>query len=318
MKKELSEFFTNKLVIIISLFLIFGSVSVIAGNVFVNEHGIKSYNYYSKRGALGLTQNISYMGADGNDYTLVVENGLIVNTTAQTEPEQNNSENSSFPTEGLISYYKLDDTDNINAIDELGTNDGTQKNDVIDNIAGKLGTAFSFDGSDAYVSLGDASATFEGISETTISMWINFDSVSVRQELFDSSNHFNQGDTTCAYILLNTGLLIFQCYGDSAMNIGSVNYNPDFSPGSWHFLTGTINSTHINLYVDGTKVANNLKNNNITIQNTSHELCIGKYGTGNDNEVYGDIDEVGIWNRALTPEEVSVLYNNGEGLTYPN
>ncbi|NMA44256.1 MAG: LamG domain-containing protein, partial [Candidatus Diapherotrites archaeon] len=29
----------------------------------------------------------------------------------------------------------------------------------------------------------------------------------------------------------------------------------------------------------------------------------------------GNIDEVAIWNRALSAEEISALYNNGEGLS---
>ena len=31
----------------------------------------------------------------------------------------------------------------------------------------------------------------------------------------------------------------------------------------------------------------------------------------------GTIDELGIWNRALTDADVSKLYNNGNGLSYP-
>lgn len=52
------------------------------------------------------------------------------------------------------------------------------------------------------------------------------------------------------------------------------------------------------------------------------DLMSNKYATfggggGIGYHLNGYLDEVGIWNRALSPEEVSTLYNNGNGLTYP-
>src|SRR6202035_2479657 len=43
----------------------------------------------------------------------------------------------------------------------------------------------------------------------------------------------------------------------------------------------------------------------------------GKYNGSYQAYFDGDIDEVSIWNRALTSTEVSDLYNSGGGLQYP-
>jgi hypothetical protein len=50
--------------------------------------------------------------------------------------------------------------------------------------------------------------------------------------------------------------------------------------------------------------------------NTS-PFSIGTWpGIGGQNFL-GEIDEVGIWSRALTSGEISDLYNSGSGLSYP-
>jgi hypothetical protein len=52
-----------------------------------------------------------------------------------------------------------------------------------------------------------------------------------------------------------------------------------------------------------------------SINNINTDAFIGRYGTNYTN---GSIDQVGIWNRILTADEISTLYNLGEGLPYSN
>ena len=42
-----------------------------------------------------------------------------------------------------------------------------------------------------------------------------------------------------------------------------------------------------------------------------------QFGAGSTNYLEGKIDEVGVWNRALSADDVSLLYNSGYGRTYP-
>ncbi|MEM1971239.1 MAG: LamG domain-containing protein, partial [Candidatus Anstonellales archaeon] len=83
-----------------------------------------------------------------------------------------------------------------------------------------------------------------------------------------------------------------------------------YNDGQWHYAVVTYDGSTLNLYVDGSLVAT--RTNITAIPHTSNTpLVIGK--DSNDSKRYfrGDIDEVRIYNRALTAQEVSDAYNNG-------
>ncbi len=92
--------------------------------------------------------------------------------------------------------------------------------------------------------------------------------------------------------------------------------------GNWHHVVGTYDKLAVRLYVDGVEIGTGTPAS-FAIGYKSHpskDLYIGDYdagkvciesdpnieGTYNNSNFAGDIDEVRIWNRALTPAEVSV------------
>ena len=103
------------------------------------------------------------------------------------------------------------------------------------------------------------------------------------------------------------------CYGGTAI-----------ADGNWHFgvITyggGATNdaSTGIKIYVDN--VLQTLTSNGAswggTLNTTGHSLVIGNGDAYTDNAFGGDIDEVGIWSKVLSTQEISDLYNGGAGQT---
>lgn len=78
-------------------------------------------------------------------------------------------------------------------------------------------------------------------------------------------------------------------------------------PDRWQFLVGTYDGTTGTLYVDGTPVASDAFTAPGTV---SLPVYIGQYVGGGSNW-RGRIDEVQIWNRALTATEVRDLYGAG-------
>jgi len=88
---------------------------------------------------------------------------------------------------------------------------------------------------------------------------------------------------------------------------------PNTSDGNWHHLVVTYNQSALKVYIDGNLEAEpSLPSANYT---TSSGLTIGSWS---DNNRYfnGSIDEVGIWNTALTSTQVSEIYNaTGTNLT---
>jgi hypothetical protein len=95
-----------------------------------------------------------------------------------------------------------------------------------------------------------------------------------------------------------------------------------YNNGQWHHGVVTYDGTSIvRLYVDGVQVATSSKSSLPEVNN--HPLRLGSDSRIVDDDLFiGNIDEVGIWNRALTTTEIANLKNSGtvatSGLLYFN
>lgn len=293
----------------------FGAVSVFAGNIFVSENGIQSDNYYSSDGEVGLTQNVTYIGSDGQNYTLVIKNGLIVSTN-QTQ------QSSGFPSNGLISYWKLDESSGNNTINSINSSlNGTHLNSpsVINGII-------------------DNARNYSGTSQqlTNITNWIDYN--------FTTTGNFTYGGWTRNYNMTGyamnfmMGMQIpgqvsgfnigFNQSGYALCEFGSLNGWQDvYSKGpiplaSWIniYCTSDVSSSNHSIWINGT--LNNTASSSGSPKTSSWPLALGGFGWNSgqypsDKVWYnGTVDEVGIWNRSLNQTEIGQLYNSGDGLTY--
>ena len=95
-----------------------------------------------------------------------------------------------------------------------------------------------------------------------------------------------------------------------------------YNNGQWHHGVVTYDGTSIvRLYVDGVQVATSFTSSLPEVN--SHPLRLGSDSRFVDDDLFiGNIDEVGIWNRALTNTEIANLKNSGtvatSGLVYFN
>ena len=93
----------------------------------------------------------------------------------------------------------------------------------------------------------------------------------------------------------------------SAGNTGSDRALDD---GQWHHVAGTYDGKTICCYIDGVERGRVVKNSGPLKKNT-WDLCIGNsevdYGTGEFLAFDGLVDEVRIYNRALSVEEIKAL-----------
>jgi len=90
-----------------------------------------------------------------------------------------------------------------------------------------------------------------------------------------------------------------------------VRYNPILD-SEWHFIVGVRDDVHqTKLYVDGTLVDTNVNPELGYVQtySPSSPIFIGYDNSYGDRYNDGDMDELRVYNRALSPEEVEALYN---------
>jgi len=87
------------------------------------------------------------------------------------------------------------------------------------------------------------------------------------------------------------------------------------SEGAWTFLCVDWNGTHTNTYVNGSR-SNSSEWALQTDNNDGGEkfyIGAGGFGGAPASSVLGSLDEVGIWNRSLSDEEIEYLWNGSSG-----
>ena len=195
--------------------------------------------------------------------------------------------------ETLVGWWKLDDEVGNVALDWSGLNNNGNITGNPEWIIGQLGYALELDGYDDAIDVGDSESL--NISDViSLLVWI-------KPEAFG-----NGVDQT--YIA--KGNDSYALRHDSANNLefrisDSVNvlYQPDSSlNGEWHHLAGTYDGSALRLYLDG--VSQTFTNSPGTISESVYNVNIGRESVGNRFHYNGGIDEVKIYNRVLTEDEI--------------
>ena len=224
--------------------------------------------------------------------TAVATLSLATATIAQNVPNY-------VPTNGLVGWWPF----NGNANDESGNNNnGTVNGATL--TSDRFGDANkTYETTTGYISVQGTTIPTNG--PMSISFW------------FNCNSDFGIGEIIC---LGNPSSTTWGCVGGN--NIFGLNYgrgcgssgtSPIIIPlnyGTWHhvvYVSSGLN-TNSNIYYDGIFVGNstNANSNN----NCSNAVLYFGVDIFSVIENYpGKLDDIGIWNRALTQQEISDLYN---------
>ncbi len=195
----------------------------------------------------------------------------------------------------MISWWPGDG----NADDIQGDNDGT----LLDGAtfrAGLVGRAFSFDG------IGHASAPATGLptgdGDRTLELWVKAIAFSNGEAFFAGYGDFGSSNQT--YHLGTSGSsLFFSQWGQAILG-------PDLEAGRWYHVAVTNVGASVTLYLDGEPVVGgDLRLD--TPRGT--QLFIGGLPGDESKRLNGLIDEVGIYNLALSALEIQTIFLAGAG-----
>jgi hypothetical protein len=194
---------------------------------------------------------------------------------------------------GLVSWW----TGDSNTDDIQGLNDGTSVNGMR-YAAGKVGMAFGFDGQNYIQAPTKGLPT--GKSDRTIEFWANVTTFGQVETFFVGYGKFLSFEQT--FHLGTTGkILFFSQWGRSILG-------PAIQPGNWIHLAASNTGNTVTLYFDGKAVAtDNMPLN--TLGGT--QFYIGRLPDSPDKRLSGLIDEVSVYNRALSAAEIKAIYQAG-------
>lgn len=207
--------------------------------------------------------------------------------------------------DGLQSYWKLDEASG-DAIDAHGSNDLTNTN-VTYGETGKINDCYGYDGDDT--SIGDAIGDIDNISW---SCWAQTTNNELQQVVTADSN-----DVATVRIVgpsWESYLPSFVVYIGASWY--AVSGNAQLSTNTWYHLVGTYDGETVKMYINGTLQTdqNTDPSADCNVLGNAH---LGVHANTWSHDLQGLLDEVGVWNRALTQAEVTELYNSGNGLAYP-
>jgi RHS repeat-associated protein len=233
-------------------------------------------------------------GAYTLTYTATDAHGLSTTNTRTVLVEDSIECVSALP--GLISWWTADG----NAQDVLGAHNGTLKNGATI-VPGFKGQAFSFDGVSSYVDIGAWSPG----STWTIEAWVNPSSLPAGQHIIAG------GLAACLdwAIVLTDGHLGVVTRPSSFICLQTTESASPISTNTWYHVVGTCDGTTARIYVNGV-----FQNSAPVLLNYSGYPAQAGIGGGlfwSGNSFPGLIDEVAIYNRALSATEIGNIYNAG-------
>jgi len=202
------------------------------------------------------------------------------------------------PTSGLIAYYPLDG----DASDEsINDNHGTVLGAVpVTDRFGRSNCALVFDGVDDYIRV-PYSSVFDLTNALTAAAWVTV---------------VDDGDTR---IIINKGQtwsLHFGYSGQLCSDIPPAYGEPYFHASvavvenAWHHVAVTLDGgNHFRLFFDGQLVADSVTTGALPTDDLDLHIGNNSPTPWDDGAYNGNIDEVRVYNRALTEEEIRTLYN---------
>jgi len=193
-----------------------------------------------------------------------------------------------------IAYYKMSD-----ATDQIGGNNLTNSN-VNFNTEGKFGFAGKFNGSNSKLTISNSSFLPQGNNSRSISCWIKTTGGS-SDGVIGYGNAVNS-QAFVIYINNENKLGIFAYYNNTTGNIAISN-------NTWNHVVATYDGTNCRLYVNGVLDFTAAK----TLNTGNGEFRIGGVNWNNSSEFFpGDIDQIRIYNSAISAANVTTLYEEIE------
>ena len=212
---------------------------------------------------------------------------------------------------GLVNWWRAE----ANALDSVGTNNGTAGAGV-SYTAGEVGQGFTLNGTDGVTM--DANAANFRTNDFTVEFWMKTGSTQPAV-IVGKRTVCNLGpawDILMGYVNGQSypGKIGFEIISSSGAYSG-VARSVSINDNQWHHVGLTRSGTVALMYIDGTLQGTNdiTPPSTVDINNTS-VLEIGLspcHGPGGLEPYVGSLDEMGIYNRALTPTEIQTIYAAG-------
>ncbi len=229
-------------------------------------------------------------------YALVVSNAYGMVTSAVATLTVNARACASL-SNGLLGWWAGEG----NGADSIGGKNATLLNGA-GYVAGEVGLAFGFNGANQYAQVPSSPGWAFGTADFSIELWVKLNSSSASQA-FLACDAGAYGNNKWIFWLDNGALElhVFNA-GGGPTYVGSAPYSPSLN--QWHHLAITRSGNNFTLYADGVPISR--VTSSVVIPDAGAPLTFGS--AEGAYFLNGAEDEITIYNRALTDNEISLIY----------
>ena len=176
---------------------------------------------------------------------------------------------------------------------------------------GKPNSAYAFNGVDAQITAENSAQ--QNTPFTTIAFWVNVNNLPVSGEAFLLTNGGWQERWKIS--LPSHGKPVFTTNNTSGISDMDSGDGNALVAGEWKHVVMTHDGSFDKIYMNGVEVASKAVTGGLN--STTHPLGMGYNAVDGGNYLDGSLDEVRLYNKALTAAEVLALYNEQNTPTTP-
>lgn len=290
----------------------------------VAEGGVSPYTWRLAGGALpqglslssaGILSGIPIMETSSSFTVEVVDNSGSVKTKQFTLSVSGSSSDTD-----MIGYWALDEGSGVDALDTAGRTNTLKINGSSWTI-GRLGAALNFNGASNYAYRSDSSLSgafpaksVGAAKDFTLAAWIFLDKINSRQPIVSKQGNGNRG---FLFLVEDSNKLSLQLFNNSDIRT-EIFSSSTFDAGQWYHVAATYDyvgdgNSSLILYINGVKDAStDSAVGPVRGNNEAFELGRYYWGGGYSRYMDGSIDDVQLYQRALSAEEIAAIVFGNE------
>lgn len=171
-------------------------------------------------------------------------------------------------------------------------------------VTGKYGNALNFDGNDDVMVPWASSLDF-GVGNFTVALWVKGGDQGGGEHIIIRKDHESGNPRRFWSFVASGELALFEIF-DSGTSKNSGYFS--IGDNNWHHIVGVRDGDLIKVYYDGVFLQQTDGCASLVATNTSGHVALGRYEDYAAGYYDGVFDEVRIYNRALSADEIKTLY----------
>jgi len=208
--------------------------------------------------------------------------------------------------ETVVGAWLLDEDEGNEAMDSSGNGStGVAAAGDLEWVTGKFGSALEVvpgGGSRVHVEHNDAF----NLEDFTLMAWVKFNSVGIHQDIALKQSANSDRNYQIQKNASDRARSSFASGGQAGA--GSVTSSTTLTTDIWYHIAATYDGTEFKMHLDGQ--LEGTKQTSLEPDNNTNAFSIGAHPNGG-NTVDGLVDEVALFNVALTAEDIQVIMNEG-------